>query len=824
MLKLSSKSSILLTLVFYLVCMFMALKLDVDEQVTALLPDSDPEVVDFKNFITEVPAAEALYIQIDTDTPDPKLLEKAGDACFKAIKDAPFFDDILYQFSRQGVLELMDLVSQKKYRLLDTDDLIQVEQLTAAETIDSRVVDIKRELLSPSSAFSARNKPRDPLGLDYIILKKLSAFQSEMPGAQAGQSRIINKEGTSLLMVATPATPAVDTVASQKMFTFLDQVRKTIAKELGTGIHIGFSGVHRATLDNASTIKSDIKRTILVLSIGILVIGALFFSRFYHVLLIFVPTTVSLAFAGAVAALSTHTVSAIALGCGALLVGITVDFGIHILFHADTQGTAHVTEIIKKLKTPILTGAATTMAAFGCLVFSSLPGQRQMGWISIIGIAGAAAFALTLLPAFICVRPWTPAKPMISLVKVSSALMNVRKKHTWIFICGCLFLAIAGITGLGRFSFNGDVNALNHLTPDAQKEMDHFLATWGQTASTIFMVQAKDTETALQKNDQLFSLLQHLEQEGEVTNIASLSTILPSKQAQGKRLATLTQIFTPQRVAALKSDLEQACLANGFTREAFSPFTRELENISGGAAPAALTMDDFKPTVIYPLIKSKLIITAKGTLILTNAMIRDNALIPAVTCKIKTQLPGTLVINKPYLIEKISVRVADEFKEFLIWAALSIIIVLTFCQRHLKTVITTLIPVMLSAVVTAGLLGRCGISVNLISIVFIIFVFGVGVDFSIFLVHNALSNRKDDQQITPGAVLICAMTTIGAFASLCFARHKALFSIGVAGLTGMTVSLFMALVIIPFLTEHWILKGANKLPHFEQKNRHRENE
>lgn len=807
MLKISSKGPIFFTLVFYLVCLFIALRVHVDERVTALLPDSDPEVVDFKNFITMVPAAQALYIQIETNDPNPDLLAQAGDAFFNAIKDAPFFDDILYQFDRQGLFALMDLVNEKKYMLLDEPDLKQVEQLTATDRVGPQLVDIKKELLSPAGALSARNKPRDPFGLDYIILKKLSAFQSEMPGAQAGQSRIINKEGTSLLMVATPVAPAVDTVASQKMFDFLYRERQRITRDLGNTIHIGFSGVHRATLDNASTIQSDIKRTIMVLSIGILVVGILFFSRIYHVLLIFVPTLVSLCLAGAVAALSSHTISAIALGCGALLVGITVDFGIHILFHADTLGTAHVKEIVKKLRAPIITGATTTMAAFGCLGFSSLPGQRQMGWLSIIGIAGAATFALTLLPAFICARPWTPSKPVISLLDVSTTVMNFRKRHKKFLIFACLSLVAAGITGLGEFTFNGDVNALNHLTPEAQQEMDHFLATWGQTPSTIFMVQAQDTQAALQKNDQLFEFLKTMEEQGQITDIASLSAILPSKAQQEKRLAGLQQVFSAQRINVLKTDLETACLANGFTPNAFSPFTSQLENISRGTDPAPVTSDDFKPTVIYPLIKSKLITTSRGTLILTNAMIPDKALIPSVTRTIKDRLPGTLVINKPYVIEKISGRVADEFKKFLIWAALSIFVVLALCQRNIKMVVTTITPVILSAVVTAGLLGIFGISVNLISIVFIIFVFGVGVDFSIFLVHNGLSHSEENRHITPGAVLICAMTTIGGFASLSVARHKALFSIGVAGLTGMTVSLFMALMLIPFLTEHWILKA-----------------
>jgi hypothetical protein len=48
------------------------------------------------------------------------------------------------------------------------------------------------------------------------------------------------------------------------------------------------------------------------------------------------------------------------------------------------------------------------------------------------------------------------------------------------------------------------------------------------------------------------------------------------------------------------------------------------------------------------------------------------------------------------------------------------------------------------------------------------------------------------------------MTTIAAFISLCFARHNAPFSIGAAGTTGMAVTLFFTMVMIPFLCEHWL--------------------
>ncbi len=805
---------LIFTLVFYLGCLALAMRLDLDNRVTTMLPDSDPEVADFGTFLTQVPAAEFLYLQVslpDSESgPDPDLLAKAGDALYAAIKPSPYFTDILYQFSQEGVIGLLDLVHDKKFSILSPGDLEQAWDRIDSTDTDRLVLDIKRRLISPSGSFSARTLAGDPFGLDTLVLKKLAVFQAEMPGISPGESRILSRDGRHLLMVASPSFPAVDTVTSEKMMTDLNRIRSDLTRQFQNKITIGISGVHPATLDNAATIQSDIKRTILVITAGILVMGFLFFGRLYHVLLIFVPTLVSLAFAGAVAALAVGKVSGIALGCGALLVGITVDFGIHILFHADTLGTNRARSVIEDLRKPVLTGAATTMAAFGCLLFSDLPGQRQMGWISILGIAGAAGFALTVLRHLIVVRPWQPTRPKVSLMGAYATVTAFRERHRSLMVVLCILLVLAGAAGLKQFTFDGDLAALNHLSPEAQADMDRFLAVWGQSPRTLFMVTAPDLDRALGANDALARILDGMEKEGIIANTASLARILPSRTSQTQRRDRARALFTPERIRDLSHRLEAAGKRNGLAPGAFAPFIRNLDTLSQTRDLPPLVPEDFKSTVIWPLIQSKLIIKPDQVMMLTSARVTDKAMIPAVAAEIKKQLPGTLVIDKPWFIQKITALVAGEFKSFMIWAALAMVGVLALFQRRAKVVAATLIPVCLSAVITAGLLGLAGISVNLISIIFIIFVFGVGVDYAIFLVHHEMTAKKDERGITPCAVILCAMTTIGAFASLCFAQHKALFSIGVAGLTGMTVSLVLAMVIIPPLVKHWIQPGRGK--------------
>ena len=167
----------------------------------------------------------------------------------------------------------------------------------------------------------------------------------------------------------------------------------------------------------------------LVLSICILLICILFFRRKTHIILIFVPTIISLSFASAFVSFIYEDISAIALGCGAVLIGITVDFGIHILFGVDAGHGSSPETIIHKLRRPIFAGAFTTMAAFSCLIFSSFAGQRQMGVFSITGIFCAAFFSVFLLKYFIPAHRANQRQPFIHLVDICDRLMEFRKKH-----------------------------------------------------------------------------------------------------------------------------------------------------------------------------------------------------------------------------------------------------------------------------------------------------------------------------------------------------------------------------------------------------------
>lgn len=789
----------LLTGGFFLVCILSTANLALNEKITAMLPDSEPMSRDFKFFAEHVPATEILYIDIQGQADDKAQLERAADEFYEQIRDSEFFSDIVYRFSYDQYLNLVTLMRQNRAGLFDENDLAVLKRRLTPENISKQVLDIKRRLLDPAAVFTAENLIKDPLGLDQLILTRLDDFKSQAYGMKIEGARIYSKNSDHILMMATPAFPAVDTRQSERMVAFLQDAQQRVTQGFENRVRIGFSGSHVATLDNSRTIQRDVKLSVTALSIGVVVIGILFFRRRRHAVLVFVPTLFSLGFATAMMALFYKDISAIALGCGAVLIGITVDFGIHLLFGVDADGSTPPKIVAKSLRRPVFAGACTTMAAFSILLFSSLPGQRQMGAFAIIGIGTAAFFASFVLHHFIPQSGPRMRKPIVDLVRICDGLTKFSKKHFKKIAVAGMIVLIAGAFGIRSFEFDGDITRLNHLQPRAKADMDLFLETWGGSSPSLVLVKAPTLEQALHKNDQVYAQLNRLKAQGHLDRIASLSRILPSSEQRRVNRLRLREAFEPGMIERVKNDFDSAALKAGF-----KPGTFQAVEELFASSPDTLSPSAFNGTVLEKMIKAQVIRKDHQIMILTRFEVTDKAKIPQVLDALKTTVPDVLFLDRPYFIEKITRLVAREFKLLFLSAAAAMVFVVAIFFRNMKVAAVIVTPVLVAAFITAGLLGLLKIPVNLISMIFVVFVFGVGVDFSIFLANHELQGHDKRSNTAAGAVVLCALTTMGAFLCLVFAKHAALHSIGVAGLTGMVCSLLLALILIPSLMEKFV--------------------
>jgi predicted RND superfamily exporter protein len=91
-----------------------------------------------------------------------------------------------------------------------------------------------------------------------------------------------------------------------------------------------------------------------------------------------------------------------------MVLGIGVDYGVHIL-HRGLQSTpSHFEPDLAQVSKGVVLAGLTTLWGFGSLVFSSYPGLRSMGTVALMGVGFSLLISLTLVPVLF--RKWLQKK------------------------------------------------------------------------------------------------------------------------------------------------------------------------------------------------------------------------------------------------------------------------------------------------------------------------------------------------------------------------------------------------------------------------------
>src|SRR5690606_3783002 len=143
-------------------------------------------------------------------------------------------------------------------------------------------------------------------------------------------------------------------------------------------------------------IKNDIQFTVGITFVLLILIFILFFRKLYVPVILFVPTLFGGLLAVAFLYLIRDGISAISLGIGSVLMGVTLDYSLHILTHI--RNNDNIKNLYKDLTGPILMSSLTTALAFMCLLFLESEALQDLGIFAAISVLGASVFALVFIP------------------------------------------------------------------------------------------------------------------------------------------------------------------------------------------------------------------------------------------------------------------------------------------------------------------------------------------------------------------------------------------------------------------------------------------
>ncbi len=760
-------------LLLLLLCAVQLSQLRLEENISALLPDGNSQVaLDFK-LLQQAPFARKLVINISAaDGIDSQQLLSASDA-LRAALPAELFHNAINGPGEQLGSRLLDQLGRYLPLLADGADLQRIEDQLAPEATRRHLQQDLAQLLQPQGIALKKQIRRDPLGFEALALQKLR-YLNPVPEVRLEQGHFLSRNGHNSLILADTPIAITDSQGSRRLLEAFEQARQL----LPPGISAELVSGHPYTLANASTIQHDMSRVLLASGVGILLLFVLFL-RCWRTLAVYLLPLFSFVLALLVVSLCYERVSGITVGFGAVLLGITIDFGLHVYF-ALRSGDAARAELLRAVSRPVLFGALTSLAAFAVLLRSELPGQRQLALFAMTGIAAAVLLALLVLPHFI-------GKPNpLKRGTRQQFKRHIYDRFPWlrnsVLLLWLLVVVLAAVK-LPQLSINGDLRRLGYQSIALQQNEAALSRAWGNMRGrALIFIRGENLETALERNEQVWQLLQTEDPAG----LVSLAPLLPPLATQQQRLKRWQDFWTRHQPQLREQLLEQG-KEFGFSAAAFDPFWSQLEH-----PPQQFGVTQLKALGMGDLLENLLLSDAHGYQVISLLPDRPE-LVAALEPKLSA-IPGVNLVSQGRFGRQLSSEITADFRRFILAAGLAVLLLLVVLFRRLSSILLASLPVLTGLLVMLGGMAWLGLEMNLFNVVASILIIGLGVDYGIFMVCHA--QQKEDLA-SSRAILLSGLTTLVGFGALVLAEHPALYSIGLSVLLGISAAVPTAVLVIP---------------------------
>lgn len=763
-----------------------------EEDILALLP-SDPEILRYKRLLEQFNPMNAMLLEIspiDTLYSEEQWLGKA-DSLGQSMTQSGHFKKILYKYDFSAWTTAVERMRAHREVLTSSEALSIIISRTAYDSILHSLQQWKRLLMETPAPFLLQQFQTDPLALDALLLENLTGFSSSN-AITMSQGRMMSHDLNHALMIAYPHMKATDSRRSAELIAFMDSVQLQFPD-----LTIAYVSGHRFSLENSRRIQRDIQLTLTLSITAILLLSFFVFSRPWLVTLTLLPGLFGTTLALGILRWLYPAVSAIAIGSGALLIGITVDYAIHLLFHVESNRSLSPVYHRNRIRKPLLLSAATTGAAFLTLTLSSLPGYRQLGLFAALGIAGSIGFVLLVMPILLKFQAGKPArKPRIAVADLLAELFAWMARRRTFMLFLSILLTLLLIPGLFRLSLDGDLQNLNAVNDEISQDWQRIQFHFGEAINRVSVaVTANDRESALRRNEAVLDILQELRSTGDVTQINSVSRLLPSERLQQQRIVSWLEVFTPAFHDSLSARFSRAAAVIRLKPEFFNPFLETLKK-------EAVLLDNasFSEGVIGDILGNQTAYSEKSVSLLTTVSTKTSESFEHLISKLKP-LDNITIYSGSRFINQVGTLILKELRRIGLFALLTVSLILLILTRRIPHLLRLLLPLLLGLLWTFGIMGWLSIRINLINAMVVVFIFGLVIDYCIFLYHAYTSpnSGKSLQERSAAAIAVSALTTCCGMGAMIFAKHPALHALGVSALIGITTGVVSVFILIPLV-------------------------
>lgn len=782
-----------------LLCGYFASKINFEEDINQIIPKNEKSDLTAK-VLKQLNFSDKIIVIIENKSNEDSFqLSETADTFLQKLEPLQqYVGSVQGKVNDEEISETFDFVNQNLPLFLDENDYKEIEKKLQKDSIAKQVENNYVSLVSPTSLVTKDFIKKDPLGITFLGIKKLNALNISKD-FKLEDNYIVTKDGKHLLLFIEPKNKSNDTKNNEAFVDQLNEIKDNINKQFKGKTELSYFGSPVIAVANAKQIKKDIQNTVLISMTVLFILLMYYFRNFFTPVIVFLPTVFSVLLALLVLYFIKDKISAISLSVGAILIGITIDYALHILTHYKHNN--NIEELYKEITQPIILSSATTAVSFLCLVFVRSEALKDLGLFAAITVILSSVSALIIVPQLYHPKK-NEKKENTNFIDTIGAYPYEKNKP---LIIGCSLVIIACLFGFRHVGFNEDIGDLNYIPKELKISEAKLEKLSDITSKSIYTISyGNSEEEALSRNSQLSHFLEKEKQEGKILSYNSLGNVVLSKQDQQKKIEIWEKFWENKKDHTI-SELVSNGIQFGFNSSAFSQFNEVLSK-----EYSTLSLQDYEK--IKALQVSEFLSSENGFYTVSNVVKVDEKKRDAFIKDIEKK-HDALAIDRQQMNENFLGLLKRDFNTLINYSLLAIILTIIVFFRNFELTVLTMFPIVLTGIVTAGILYFLGLELNIFSTVVCTLVFGVGDDFSIFLTkamqkeHTTGKNELPTYRIS---IILAVFTTILSIGSLIFAKHPALHSLALVALIGMFSVIIITSTLYPFWFRFLIINRAKK--------------
>ena len=767
---------------------FFAAKAHFEEDLMKLLPKSDESEsgVVFGN----VKVKDKLFMQMTGAAPEV-MVGYVDELMDSILTNDDGIANTLYRLEPDMALNALDYAMMHVPSFVDTTMYARFD--SAIAHADETMARNYEMIMNDESGMAAELVSTDPLGLRECLMPDISGGM----GFTLIDGHLFCADSSVALVFISPD---FQTFNSQEGGKLINHLRDCIQQfnDKHPEVEVLMHGAVVESANNASTMKRDIGITIGISLVLILLYLCLSFKSYNIIWQNVLPIIYGTIFALACMYWIKGGMSLMALGVGSVILGVALSYCLHVIVHQRFVGD--VEQMLKDEAIPVCLGCLTTIGAFLGLMFTESELLKDFGLFATFALLGSTFFALVFLPHFLNVKDAKHSKKAFKLI---DKINNYPYDRNPVIIIALCIIIVVGFIFSGRVQFDNDLKNIGYES-EAFKKSQQLYAEKNDHGGVqrYYAVTSTDLNEALDANMAISATLDSLRQSGDLINYTPVASLLFQSQAeQERRIAAWQRYWTPEKVAQAMASVKAAAVKNELSPDIFVPFQAMVEaeyepgNLyESGIVPEGLLCNFIEET--------------DGRYLIFNAPQLSKDKVGEISDLVASR-PHVVVMDPLYYTGSMISLIHKDFNMALLISSIFVFVVLLLSFRDILISLLAFMPMFLSWYVVQGWMAILGLSFNMINIVISTFIFGIGVDYSIFVMKGLIDRQRQESskllEYHKVAIFFSALVLIIVMGSMLFAKHPTIVSIGGCALIGMVSTILITYTLQPLIF-HWLMK------------------